>query len=225
VTIRTLVIVPCKNLENHVGNVVRAIDALGLGLDVLVVNDGSTDETTSTARTAGAAVVEHAVNMGKGVALKTGFDYALEHDYEAVITMDGDEQHDAATIPAFLKALESGEWDVVVGSRMSEVKDMPGIRIWTNQTTSRVISLLARQGIPDSQSGYRIIRTTVLKGMELITKRYDTESEILIRAGRRGFRIGSIPIESIYTNGISHINPVVDTLRFLRLVWRSLFWR
>jgi glycosyltransferase involved in cell wall biosynthesis len=225
VTIRTLVIVPCKNLESHVGNVVRAIDALGLGLDVLVVNDGSTDQTTSKARTAGAEVVEHAVNMGKGVALKTGFDYALEHGYEAVITMDGDEQHDAATIPGFLKALESGQWDVVVGSRMSEVKDMPGIRIWTNQTTSRVISLLARQSIPDSQSGYRIIRTTVLKGMELVTKRYDTESEILIRAGRRGFRIGSIPIESIYTDGISHINPVVDTLRFLRLVWRSLFWR
>ncbi len=224
-TIRTLVIVPCKNLEHHVGNVVRAIGALGLGLDVLVVDDGSSDGTTQAGREAGAEVVAHSENMGKGAALKTGFDYALEHDYEAVITIDGDEQHDAATIPSFIEALESGRWDVVVGSRMSEVKDMPGIRIWTNQTTSRVISKLARQGIPDSQSGYRIIRTTVLKGMELITKRYDTESEILIRAGRRGFRIGSIPIESIYTDGISHINPVIDTLRFLRLVWRSLFWR
>ena len=139
--------------------------------------------------------------------------------------MDGDEQHDAASIPDFIKALESGEWDVVVGSRMNEVKEMPGIRIWTNQTTSRVISRLARQNIPDSQSGYRIIRTAALKGMELVTRRYDTESEILIRAGRRGFTISAIPIESIYTDGISHINPFVDTLRFIRLVWRSLFWR
>jgi glycosyltransferase involved in cell wall biosynthesis len=208
-----------------VGNVVRAVGVLGLGLDVLVVNDGSTDGTTQAARAAGAEVVEHSRNMGKGAALKTGFDYALEHGYEAIIAMDGDEQHDAATIPSFIKALESGEWDIVVGSRMGEVRDMPGIRIWTNQTTSRVISRLARQDIPDSQSGYRIIRTTVLEGMELVTRCYDTESEILIRAGRRGFRIGSIPIESIYTDGISHINPVIDTLRFLRLIWRSLFWR
>jgi len=225
VIMKILVIIPCKNLENHVANVIRAVDALGLGLDVLVVNDGSTDGTTCAAREAGAEVVEHSQNMGKGAALKTGFNYALEHDYETVIAMDGDEQHDASTIPSFIKSLESGGWDIVVGSRMGEVKDMPGIRIWTNQTTSRVISRLARQHIPDSQSGYRIIRTRVLKGMELVTRRYDTESEILIRAGRRGFRIGNIPIESIYTDGISHINPVIDTLRFLRLVWRSLFWR
>ncbi len=224
-TVKTLVIIPCKDLENHIGNVVRAVDDLDCGLDVLVVNDGSLDGTTRAARGAGAEVIEHSSNMGKGAALKTGFDYAVKHDYDAVITMDGDEQHDAASIPDFIKALESGKWDIVVGSRMGEVKDMPGVRIWTNQTTSRVISRLARQDIPDSQSGYRIIRTTPLEGMELVTKRYDTESEILIRAGRRGFRIGSIPIESIYTDGVSHINPVVDTLRFLRLVWRSLFWR
>ena len=222
---RTLVIVPCKNLESHVANVIRAVQALRMGLDILVINDGSTDRTTEVAKSAGAAVVEHAVNRGKGAALATGFRYAVEKGYDAVITMDGDEQHDPATIPGFLDALGEDGSDVVVGTRMDAVRDMPPLRVWTNRTTSRIVSMLAGQDIPDSQSGYRAIRTPVVDGMNLVTSRYDTESEILIRAGRRGFSIGAIPIESIYTDGISHINPFVDTLRFIRLVWRSLFWR
>ncbi len=222
---RTLVIIPCKNLEDHVGAVVRAVRGLGLDLDVLVVDDGSTDATSAVARKAGATVVRHPENRGKGAALATGFAFAVEHDYDAVITMDGDEQHDPKSIPAFLEALERGAGDVIVGSRMDEVRDMPPIRIWTNRTTSRIVSRLAGRSIPDSQSGYRAFRTTVLKGMKLVTTRYDTESEILIRAGRRGFSVGSIPIESIYTDGVSHINPFVDTARFIRLVWRSMFWR
>ncbi len=222
---RTLVIIPCKNVESHIANVVRAVLGLDLGLDVLVVNDGSTDGTAEAAKSAGAALVEHAVNLGKGAALGTGFRYAVEKRYDAVVTLDGDEQHDPASIPQFLEALGDAGWDVVVGSRMDAVRDMPPIRIWTNRTTSRIVSRLAGQDIPDSQSGYRALRTKVVDGMKLVTSRYDTESEILIRAGRRGFTIGAIPIESIYTDGISHINPFVDTLRFIRLVWRSLFWR
>jgi len=222
---RTLVIIPCKNLESHVANVVGAVRDLDLDLDVLVVNDGSTDATTEVARAAGAFVVEHPENLGKGAALGTGFRYAVEKGYDAVITMDGDEQHDPASIPQFLSALGEGGHDVVVGSRMDAVRDMPPLRIWTNRTTSRIVSWLAGRKIPDSQSGYRALRTEVVDDMSLVTSRYDTESEILIRAGRRGFTIGDIPIESIYTDGISHINPFIDTLRFVRLVWRSLFWR
>ncbi len=222
---RTLVIIPCKNLESHVANVVRAVQALDLGLDILVVNDGSTDRTTEVARDAGAIVVEHPENLGKGKALSTGFRYAVENGYDTVITMDGDEQHDPASIPAFLDAIGENGPDVVVGSRMDAVRNMPPLRVWTNRTTSRVVSRLAGQDIPDSQSGYRAIRVPVVDGMTLVTSRYDTESEILIRAGRRGYSIGTIPIESIYTDGISHINKFVDTMRFIRLVWRSLFWR
>ena len=141
---RTLVIVPCKNLESHVGNVIRAVQALRLGLDILVVNDGSTDGTTEVAKRAGAAVVEHEVNRGKGAALATGFRYAIEKGYDAVITMDGDEQHDPASIPGFLDAVGEDGSDVVVGTRMDAVRDMPPLRIWTNRTTSRIVSFLAK---------------------------------------------------------------------------------
>ncbi len=224
---RTLVVIPSKNLEATVGDVVRAVLALDLGLEVLVVDDGSTDDTSRVAREAGAQVVKHAENLGKGAALKTGFEYAIERGHEAVITMDGDGQHDPQAIPEFLETLEKCGADIVVGSRMHAVGNMPRIRIWTNRTTSRIVSFLAGQPIPDSQSGFRVMRTSLLEAVSksLVTTRYDTESELLIRAGRRGFRVAAMAIRSIYTDAVSHINPVIDTLRFVRLVGRSLFWR
>ncbi|MBD3349801.1 MAG: glycosyltransferase [Candidatus Eisenbacteria bacterium] len=224
---RTLVIIPCKNLEGAVGDVVRSVLALELDLDALVVDDGSSDNTGDEAAKAGATVITHPVNMGKGEALRTGFEYAVENGYDAVVTMDGDGQHDPASIPDFVEALKSGDEDIVVGSRMHAVGDMPGLRIWTNRTTSRIVSRLARQTILDSQSGFRIHGIEVLADVtgSLVTSKYDTESEILIRAGRRGYRIGSIPIASIYHDSVSHIDPFVDTLRFVGLVVRSLFWR
>lgn len=224
---RTLVIIPCKDLENEVADVVDGVFALGLGLDVVVVDDGSTDETSRAARDAGAHVLRHEQNLGKGAALKTGFEYAVREGYEAVITMDGDGQHDPAAIPDFLEAIERTGADIIVGTRMQAVGDMPKLRIWTNRTTSRIVSLLARQDIQDSQSGYRMIRAGVLKDVvrSFVTSRYDTESELLIRAARRGYRTAAVSIKSIYQGTVSHINPVVDTFRFIRLVTRSLFWR
>jgi len=224
---RTLVVIPCKNLEDAIEGVVCEVLGLGLDLDVLVVDDGSTDLTGQRAREAGAHVLTHEVNRGKGAALGSGFAYAHEQGYDAVATMDGDGQHDPGSLPGFVEAFESGEGDIIVGSRMHSVGEMPGLRIWTNRTTSRIVSMLARQEVPDSQSGYRMLSAAVLKDVapSLVTRKYDTESEILIRAGRRGYRIAAIPIESIYGDSVSHINPFVDTLRFLRLIGRSLLWR
>jgi glycosyltransferase involved in cell wall biosynthesis len=224
---KTLVVIPCKDLEHEVGDVVRGVLGLDLGLDVVVINDGSTDGTSEAARAAGAHVLEHEVNMGKGAALKTGFEYAVVKGYDAVITMDGDGQHDPSAIPDFLDAVEKRDADVIVGTRMHAVGDMPRLRQWTNRTTSRVVSFLARQKIPDSQSGYRLIKVKVLRDIvkSFVTTKYDTESELLIRAARRGYRTAAVGIRSIYRGTVSHINPFVDTLRFLRLVGRSVFWR
>ncbi len=224
---RTLVIIPCKNLESEVGDVVRGVLELDLNLDVVVINDGSTDGTSASAGAAGAHVLEHEVNLGKGAALKTGFEYAIEKGYDVAITMDGDGQHEPSAIPDFLDALKKRDADVIIGSRMHAVGEMPKLRIWTNRTTSRIVSLIAGQEISDSQSGYRLIKVGVLRDVvkSFVTTRYDTESELLIRAARRGYKVAAVAIRSIYTGTVSHINPFVDTLRFLRLVIRSMFWR
>jgi glycosyltransferase involved in cell wall biosynthesis len=224
---RTLVIIPCKNLESEVGDVVRGVLELDLNLDVVVINDGSTDGTSASAGAAGAHVLEHEVNLGKGAALKTGFEYAIEKGYDAAITMDGDGQHEPSAIPDFLDALKKRDADVIIGSRMHAVGEMPKLRIWTNRTTSRIVSLIVGQEISDSQSGYRLIKVSVLRDVvkSFVTTRYDTESELLIRAARRGYKVAAVAIRSIYTGTVSHINPFVDTLRFVRLVIRSMFWR
>jgi glycosyltransferase involved in cell wall biosynthesis len=223
--VRTLVVVPAKNLEQRVGNVVRRVRDVAPDLDVLVIDDGSDDDTSGAAERAGARVVRHEVNRGKGEAIKTGIAEARDGGYDAILTMDGDGQHAPDEIPKFLDAMNTERWDIVVGSRMSDVGDMPPLRVWTNRTTSRIVSLLAGRTIPDSQSGYRIHRTEVVAALPLVSSRYDLESEILIRAGRRGYAIGSVPIASIYEDSESHINPFVDTFRFVRLVVRSTFWR
>jgi len=224
---RTLVVIPCKDLESEVGDVVRDVLGLGLGLDVVVIDDGSTDATSAAAASAGAHVLVHEVNLGKGAALKTGFEYAVEKGYDAVITMDGDGQHDPSDIPNFVDAVEKCGADIIVGTRMHAVGEMPKLRIWTNRTTSRIVSLLTRRKIPDSQSGYRLIRVRVLEDVvnSFVTTRYDTESELLIRAARRGYSTASVGIKCIYSGAVSHIHPIVDTLRFMRLVARSMFWR
>jgi hypothetical protein len=102
---------------------------------------------------------------------------------------------------------------------------MPWLRKRTNEFTSWVISRLAGASIPDSQNGYRLFDVRVLDSLTLESSRYDMESEILIKAGRLGYRVGSVPVTTIYHDEESSIHPFVDTLRFLRLVWRSRRWR
>lgn len=216
------ILIPGYNEEKTIGQVVSK--ARKVISDVIVIDDGSTDNTYQIAKNAGAIVIRHEVNKGKGAALKTGFKYALEHYYQAVITMDSDGQHDVDDIPNFLNTLREKKADIVIGSRMENLSTMPAIRKFTNKLTSYVSSLLMHQKVDDSQSGFRLINSDVLRSITLETDRYDTESEILIKASRAGFRIKSVPIKTIYGQEKSKINPLIDTYRFIRLVFRSLHW-
>jgi len=218
-------ILPALNAARFLPAVVGEIKQRHPRLRVLVVDDGSSDGTADAARAAGAEVAVHEVNKGKGEALKTGYAWALAEGVDWVFTMDSDGQHLPAEMQAFLDAAVGDRYDVLVGNRMDQVADMPWIRLKTNQFTSWVVSRLARQRIPDSQNGYRLYRTAVLQGVRLQTSRYDSESEILVRLGRRGARIGAVPVSTVYGDEESSINPFVDTGRFFRLVFRLMFSR
>lgn len=191
--------------------------------DVLIVDDGSVDQTSEVAKAEGVAVLRHEVNLGKGAAHRSGFAHFLQRNYEAVITLDGDGQHDPEEIPLFLQKAEMGKASIVVGTRKLDPSQMPLIRYLTNKTTSFIVSLLAHTRIGDSQSGFRLIKTEILRDVPLTTSKYDTESEILIKAGRRGYRIESVLTKTIYREERSYINPLIDTLRFIKLVVRSLW--
>ena len=218
-------ILPALNAARFLPAVVGEIKQRHPDLRVLVVDDGSTDGTGPAAMAAGAEVITHEVNRGKGEGLKTGYAWALAEDVEWVFTLDADGQHLPAEMQAFLDAAATGNHDVLVGTRMAQVADMPWIRLKTNQFTSWVVSRLAGQRIPDSQNGYRLYRTALLDGVRLTTSRYDSESEILVRLGRKGARIGAVPITTVYGDEESSINPLVDTGRFFRLVIRLMFSR
>lgn len=221
---RVGVLIPCYNEAIAVGDVVKK--ALLYVRDVIVIDDGSTDGTDTVAQAAGATVLRHPENKGKGEALRTGFRYIKENrDWDAVIIMDGDGQHDPEEIPRFIQTAQQVNASIVVGDRMSGIghpRRMPLIRWLTNKVTSYIISRIIRQRVPDSQCGYRLIKINVLKDLELLTSRFDTESEILIKSARADCKIISLPIKSIYHGEISYINPVRDTIRFIKLTYAAI---
>ncbi|HGJ67543.1 TPA: glycosyltransferase family 2 protein [bacterium] len=207
-----------RTISQVVSNARKVID------DIVVVDDGSKDNTAQLAQASGATVLKHEVNKGKGAALKTGFDYVIKNGYDAVITMDSDGQHDPNDVYTFLNATNKFKSGIIIGSRMNDISNMPAVRKCTNKLTSYINSTLAHQRIDDSQSGFRLITTDVLKTVKLETDRFETESEILIKASKAGFRIISVPIKTIYGEEKSKIRPIKDTLTFIRLFFRSLHW-
>lgn len=212
---RVLAIIPAWNEAPRIGRIVEGARAF---LPVLVVDDGSTDGTAEVARAAGATVVQHPHNQGKGAALKTGFAWALEHGYDAVITLDADGQHDPAEIPKFLAALEAEAGDIIIGRR--RFSRMPWPRWWSTPLGTVLLSLALGRYIPDNQSGYRLITRRALEAFRLASTGFEMEVEMIAEAIRLGLPIGWVPIRTIYGIGKrSYFHPVKDTLRFLRMVW------
>lgn len=221
---RTAVVIPAFNAAAHVAAVVEAVSKHVPLSRVIVVDDGSADDTGAAARRSGAVLLEHEENRGKGVALETGILAAARMGMDFVITLDADGQHDPREIPIFLvKEAQTGA-DIIVGNRMANRRNMPADRVFANRATSWFVSARSGVRIPDSQNGYRLLRTALYQGLGIQARRYDAESEVLIRAGRAGARIEWVPVETIYGAEKSSVNPVVDTLRFLRMAVKSMFW-
>jgi len=193
---------------------------------VVVVDDGSTDDTGAVAASAGAEVIAHPENMGKGDALMTGFGYASSNGYDVVVTLDADGQHDPGEIPKLLDALETGA-DIAVGARLGEKENIPRARYYTNLVGVTCISWRAGCRIDDTQSGFRAYRVGSLSGITPATHGFETETELLIKVGRRGGTILSVPVRAIYSETAlrrSHFRPVKDTYRICMVFLASLFW-
>lgn len=216
---RILCVIPAYNAENNIAAVVLGIRNELPGATVLIVDDGSTDETRMVARSVADETIEFPENRGKGAALSAAFAHAVTNGYDAVLTIDADGQHDPAFATAMIDALRGA--DIVVGTREIGGRAVPPHRRVANLLSSWVTRVLSGAPIRDSQSGYRAIRTEVLRQVEARGSRYEFETDFLILAARRGFRFGEVPISTVYgTATPSHFRSVRDALRVIRVLWR-----
>jgi glycosyltransferase involved in cell wall biosynthesis len=217
--LKVCVLIPSYNESETIASLVTQIVAKGL--DVMVIDDGSVDKTAEIAMKSGASVFRHEKNKGKGASLKEGFRRILEKDYDAAIVMDGDNQHSPDDIPRFIDAAGQPDVDLIIGNRMSASHGMPPLRRATNRFMSRLISMICKQDIPDSQCGFRLIKRNVLKEFNPVSSNFEIESETIIQAYHKGFNISSIPVQTIYAKQRSQINPFVDAIRFFRYIGKT----
>jgi glycosyltransferase involved in cell wall biosynthesis len=214
---RILALVPAYNEGERVRGAVTGARA---HLPVLVVDDGSTDDTAAHAVDAGAEILRRARNGGKGMALRDGFRAALDRGYEAVVTLDADGQHDPAEIPAFLERFASRGADLIIGSR--DFRHMPPVRRFANSLGRRCFSWALGQKVPDNQSGYRLIRRRLLEAMLASTEHgFEFEVEMIVVCVRAGFVLDWVPIRTIYAGEKSHIRRAHHVKHFFRVVWQT----
>jgi glycosyltransferase involved in cell wall biosynthesis len=211
-------IIPAYCEEKHIADVARrTLQQLD---HVLVVDDGSSDTTAESARQAGAEVIVHEENRGKGESIKTGLRHWLDRGFTYVAILDGDGQHLPEEIERFVAAAASSSAELLIGTRMNNVRDMPLLRRLVNRYMSRKISKVCRQQIPDTQCGFRMVHRSVIPDLLGGADRFDYETEMLIISSRKGCRIESVPITTVYSDEVSSIHPVRDTLRFFKLMRR-----
>ncbi|MBV9009978.1 MAG: glycosyltransferase family 2 protein [Verrucomicrobia bacterium] len=216
---RFAAVIPAYQEEKHVGEVARR--TLAQLPNVLVVDDGSSDATAERAREAGVQVITHPQNRGKGESIKTGLRHWVARGIDYVVLLDADGQHLPEEISRFIEAVKGEpERQIFLGSRMSDVATMPLVRRAVNRYMSRTISRACGQVIPDTQCGFRMLHRDLIPAVLSGADRFDYETEMLLIASRKGERIISVPITTVYSDEVSSIKPVRDTIRFFSLLRR-----
>lgn len=224
VDLRTIgVVIPAYNAAETISRVIKQLTDYGFDKkNVIVVNDGSADNTMDIAQGMGVTLINMGKNKGKGAALRAGFTQALEDGLDKVFVIDADGQHDVSDMARFLE--QNGDYEILIGERQDVLRRMPLARRLTNRTVNLVVSLLSGVHTTDVQCGLRYLDLGIFDEMGLKTNRYEMESEMVIKAGQRNYRVGFVPVHTIYGHEMSHIHPLADTMRFLGMAVRSL-WR
>ncbi len=203
---KILVAIPAFNEGPTIGSVV--LKARQFASEVVVVDDGSSDDTAETAALAGAHVIQHARNLGKGLAIRSAWLYAREHAPGAFVLMDGDHQHDPNDIPRLAQKVLSGQSDVVIGVRWGKTSQMPMYRRVGKRALDYATAAAAKNGLlTDSQSGYRVFSRHAVESLEPTEDGLSIESQLLLEAQERSLRIEEVNIDSRYDLDGSTISP------------------
>jgi glycosyltransferase involved in cell wall biosynthesis len=213
---RVIALIPAYEEGPRIGAVVAAARR---HLPVLVVDDGSTDDTAVQAEAAGAEVLRQTPNQGKGAALQRGFRYALDAGYDGIVTLDADGQHDAAEIELFLEAFggpdAAARPELIIGRR--DFAQMPPVRRLSNTVGGAAFSWAVGQRIPDNQSGYRLLGRRLAEVMTSSREAgFELEVEMVAVCIRRGWPIAWVPIATIYAGEPSHVKPIHHLRHFVR---------
>lgn len=211
---RWAAVIPCFNEAANIAGVVRGVSRFSA--DVIVVDDGSADATAERAGAAGAEVLRHPKNLGKGAALRTGLHRARERGFAWALTLDGDGQHAPEDSPAFFACAERTGAALVTGDRMGHPTAMPWLRRQVNRRMTRRLARLTGVPLADTQCGFRLVNLEAWSGLVLSTRRFEVESEMLVAFLAAGYQVESVPVQVIYTAGPSRIHPLVDTWRWFR---------
>ncbi len=217
-------IIPAYNAEKKIGEVVSNLAKYLPNSPIVVINDGSTDFTNRIVQRYKVIYIEHTRNKGKGRALKSGFQIARAINSFYIFTLDADGQHDPRDVVTFQRDMNKKKLDMLIGSRMSNPTNMPLHRMLSNRLTSKLISWRINANVEDSQSGYRLICHNVLENLKLNSNRFEIESETIIKAADRGFKIGFTKIKSTYSTKNSNIK-FIDIFCFIRLFVKSFLWK
>ncbi|MEI2688323.1 MAG: glycosyltransferase family 2 protein [Anaerolineae bacterium] len=211
---RALALIPAYNEASRVAPVITAAQAHA---PVLVVDDGSRDDTAAVAAAAGATVLRHTPNQGKGAALRTGLRWALDQGYDAVVTLDADGQHDPAELPALLAAFQAVQADLLIGSR--DFSQMPFTRRVANTLGRWSFSWALGQPVQDNQSGYRVLSRRMAEAvLDSQEQGFEFEVEMIVTCVQRGYTLAWAPIRTIYGDQGSHIDPWTHARNWLRIV-------
>jgi len=219
---RTAALIPAFNEARSISAVVAGVR--GVVDRVIVVDDGSSDGTGARARGAGADVVVHAVNRGKGSAVRTGLARVFEGGFTHVLMLDADMQHRPEEAGRLLEAAARDGVDVVLGERQFDRDRTPAPRYHANRIGSAILARFVGAPVRDTQCGYRVFRVDALRGLELMSTGYEIETEMLIKVLRRGGRATGVPVTAVYAGETSKLRPVRDTSRtcFLAVYYRFL---
>ena len=213
-------VIPCLNEGGSIGAVIAGV-RVHLPT-VIVIDDGSTDDTAAAATAAGAIVIRSGRNQGKGAALRIGWTEAMRRGFACVLMLDGDGQHAPDDIPALLAGAERTGAHLIVGNRMAAAAGMTPLRRGVNRWMSRRLSRLTGRALPDTQCGFRLAQLPLLAHLDLSTRHYEIESDMLVALIRAGGRVEFVPVRLPPVRARSHIRPGRDTLRWLR--WWLRVW-
>lgn len=203
---RVCVVIPAYNEATVIGEVVKSAREVFLkskkayDIDIVVVNDGSKDETANEAKKGGAIVINHILNSGAGSATLTGLAYARQHNYDIAATMDADGQHAPDDVLEGIKSIDQGNTDLLIGSRLIDSRGMSKIKVLGNKGLSLFTYLLFGINVTDSQSGLRIFSKRAIDGLQWKSTGYEFCSEMIWRAKQARMSVGEYPIKAIYTD-------------------------